>query len=427
MQKNIFAGAGKHQICLEQLLPIEGFTQIHTRIYARTVIIDCNFKIAIVSLEMTSIQADKVRKLKKIVSEEISVPEEQIWITATHTFSVPHIRSQEQLANEEEVRKNELLQDAVMEAVRESAKEAVKSLCEATISCGWQICSINRNRDIETADGWWIGANPDRGVDHKVRVISIRNPEGKVMAVLYNYAIQPSVLDGSEMTDGGHAVSSDITGLAACKIEKKFPECICISLIGAAGDQVPRAKARNWKEIDGRLTETDVGEAIFPELESEAEELKAAVTAAIKMEKEEILISECMIHHKTFSVEIPAKKMNKNRKSLHPDRNHIFIPDGTAETEAEIFMLGDCALIGVKPELNYATAEMIRRDSPFQHTWVITMVNGAEKYMADRWSYENCTYEAMNSPFGKGAAELLAQAAVKELKELYSNIKYNKL
>jgi hypothetical protein len=35
------------------------------------------------------------------------------------------------------------------------------------------------------------------------------------------------------------------------------------------------------------------------------------------------------------------------------------------------------------------------------------MVNGGQKYMADRESYDRMTYEAMNSIFGRGAAEQL--------------------
>jgi hypothetical protein len=38
-------------------------------------------------------------------------------------------------------------------------------------------------------------------------------------------------------------------------------------------------------------------------------------------------------------------------------------------------------------------------------TLVMTMVNGASKYMADKESYDNMTYESMNSPFGKGSAD----------------------
>ena len=38
--------------------------------------------------------------------------------------------------------------------------------------------------------------------------------------------------------------------------------------------------------------------------------------------------------------------------------------------------------------------------------------------MADKTSYERCTYEAMNSPFYAGAAEILAEKATLLLEQM---------
>ena len=39
-----------------------------------------------------------------------------------------------------------------------------------------------------------------------------------------------------------------------------------------------------------------------------------------------------------------------------------------------------------------------------------TLVDGGSKYMADAGSYDRMTYEAMNSRFAQGSAELLVDA-----------------
>ena len=57
-----------------------------------------------------------------------------------------------------------------------------------------------------------------------------------------------------------------------------------------------------------------------------------------------------------------------------------------------------------------------RKLSPFNQTMVMTMVNGGAKYMADSSAYERFTYEAMNSPFARGSAELLCEKAVELLR-----------
>ena len=43
---------------------------------------------------------------------------------------------------------------------------------------------------------------------------------------------------------------------------------------------------------------------------------------------------------------------------------------------------------------------------------ILTLVNGAEKYLPAQDAYERRTYEAMNSGFGEGSAEALLRAAI---------------
>ena len=47
-------------------------------------------------------------------------------------------------------------------------------------------------------------------------------------------------------------------------------------------------------------------------------------------------------------------------------------------------------------ELSAITGAAIRARSPFPHTLVVTMVNGAAKYMPDAAAYRDITCEAMN-------------------------------
>ena len=77
-------------------------------------------------------------------------------------------------------------------------------------------------------------------------------------------------------------------------------------------------------------------------------------------------------------------------------------------------------MVGVQAELSAATGEAIRRRSSFAHTMVVTMMNGAAKYMPEAAAYTKSTYEAMNSGYGPGSAELLADGIVTALKALHA-------
>ena len=59
--------------------------------------------------------------------------------------------------------------------------------------------------------------------------------------------------------------------------------------------------------------------------------------------------------------------------------------------------------VGVKPELNCVTAAEIEKQSAYEDTLVVQMVNGAQKYMADEQSFARKTYESMNSFFGRAS------------------------
>ena len=91
--------------------------------------------------------------------------------------------------------------------------------------------------------------------------------------------------------------------------------------------------------------------------------------------------------------------------------------DGDKEQTIELFSLGDLAILGVKPELTYLTLKQIQAASPFAVTLVSTLINGGAKYMADQSAYDRCMYEAVNSPFAPGAAELLVKEAAALLKK----------
>ena len=85
------------------------------------------------------------------------------------------------------------------------------------------------------------------------------------------------------------------------------------------------------------------------------------------------------------------------------------MPCGESGQSVTLLAIGDVRLIGVKPELCCVTARQIGAGDPLVR--VVTLWNGGAKYMADAASCDRITYESQNSPFMKGAAELLAACA----------------
>ncbi|MFD9435670.1 hypothetical protein [Streptomyces sp. NPDC060002] len=107
-------------------------------------------------------------------------------------------------------------------------------------------------------------------------------------------------------------------------------------------------------------------------------------------------------------VEVPAQKPPAGLHTLRPATSYPYEPDGTAQVPIVAVHLGVTALAGLQAELNAATGLAVKAASPFPHTCLVTMVNGAAKYMADAGGYDRVTYEAMNSRCARGAAETVA-------------------
>lgn len=413
------AGAGKSEIILtDEYLEIENFTVIHRALNARALVLESENIFVCLSLEVTSLPEEEVKILREGIAEHFKLDEAYIWVCVTHTFSAPHLLPDRILKDEEKIKQKGIYREALYKAAMEAATLALASMQPVYAGVGTGLCDVNRNRDVELQDGWWVGEGGMGLTDHTVSVLRLNRLDGSLLAVLFHYGIQSSVLDGSELNAGGKVVTPDLAGIACDCIEKNYKDSstTALFLIGAAGDQCPVEKTVNEIFVQGERVRRDLREEGFGICERLGERLGATVCdVAGKIACSDI---DNMIKHRKVKFCVPGKEMEKDLKKLHPVKEAAYISSMDKEIEVEAVCIGEFALLGVKPELNCCTGIAISACSPFRDTWVCTMVNGASKYMADRKSYDRYTYEAMNSPFGRGAAELLAKQSLVLLENL---------
>ncbi|MCD7956415.1 MAG: hypothetical protein LUG93_11845 [Lachnospiraceae bacterium] len=418
------AGAGRREIQIPpEYLAVENFGMVHDPIHARAVAI-CQGSagneatVLIVSLEITSMPGEEVEAIRSLVADETGVKAENIWVCVTHSFSSPHLlpdhhfKSEEELALKKKYRA--ALQSAAVGAAKDAAKDAAEQLRPARLGVGSGECGIVASRDIELDDGWWVGTNGDGPTDRTLTVLRLNDLEGRPIALISHFAIQSSVMDQSVLSDGRKPVTPDVSGIACRKVEKEAgDDLVALFLIGAAADQAPIEKSVNETFANGEKIISDQHEQGFEICERLSDILKnriCEIAHEAVCDQEEAAV--CTL---SGSLTVPAKHMNRDLHSLRPTRNAVYEPDGESTTEIEAIRIGDLALLGVKPELTCTTAAAIMEQSGFERTLVCTLVNGASKYMADKSAYDRCCYEAQNSPFGRGAAEMLTEKAVEML------------
>lgn len=384
------AGAGKSHIQLtEQTLPLEKFTYCHDDLHCRAIILaDFIF----ISLDVTSLQDYAITAIKDKVKASHDVLDRHIFISVTHTFSAPHTRSLKALekADGETKQKNQFYLDVLLEAVEEALFLAKSSLQPAYLSCQNITAQAQINRDIERIDGYWLGKNPYGYSNHTIPMLKISSTSGTLIAMIYSVDVQSSIVE--KIGDG--AISSDFIGLTTQKIEAQL-NCVALFMLGAAADQIP-----------------DVGQESFDSLEQCSDELASAILSQVT-ENEHL---EDALTLTPITVELDGQVI-PDMKSLKPTRQYHFELQGKKQVEVAILTIGDFGLVMLKPELASITGKVIREQSSFSVTMIATMINGGQKYMVDEKSYDNYTYEAMNSMFARGSAEKVSKAIIKTLKE----------
>ncbi len=400
------AGSAKSEINFpEGFLPTEGFSKQIDHLHVRIILLENIVRYAIVSIELTSLPQDEIEAIQTILRSGINADE--CFICVTHTFSAPHLLPEHLLTDSKLRSKKKILQKALYTAVTNAAQEAALKLTQARLMLGTVECGVNATRDVETPNGWWIDTCGLGMVDNRMTVLRVENSEGVLMGQLIHYPIQSSVLDGSKLSGGGKAVSGDLAGVMCAELERRHPGMTALFLIGAAGDQVPVEKAiRNTWDQNGNLTVSDKQDNAIKICSKLGRQMADAVEAAGRNKQE---MRKCNLRVSRAIVRLPAKLMERDLHKLKPTRIPPYQESGECTQTVELLTIGDLQLVCVKPELCCITSRQI--DQGYPNVRVATLVNGGAKYMADESSYARITYEAMNSPFGRGAAEKLVYAA----------------
>ncbi|MBQ9197448.1 MAG: hypothetical protein IJ157_09465 [Clostridia bacterium] len=387
--------------------PTEGFvTQAHP-LHVRVFFIDEKSPFALVSIEMTSLSDEECARIKKETAILLGIEESRVWVAATHTFSAPHILPDFALKTEVERDKRTLLRRTLSDAVRAAVWQARQEAAESELTLYQGQSAVIASRDIELPEGWWIGCGGEGPSDQTLTVLEVKQA-GKTRALLIHANVQSSILDGTGAKDG-KCVSGDLAGIACSELEKRYPGASVMFMIGAAGDQAPVRRAKGYApDTQGGYSEIDLreqGVTVAEELgRTLADEAQAALAGGGKA-----LTGDVTVRQRSFHA--PAKKMNRNLRELRPAHACAWEPDGEKEQTVELLALGELAILGVKPELTYPTLKQLQAASPYPVTLAATMINGGAKYMADQSAYDRCMYEAVNSPFMPGAAELLVREA----------------
>lgn len=409
------AGAGRAEIGFPAALyPLEGYAGQHDALCARVLLLESGGRrIALAVIDITSMGDALVAGMKAILARVADVPAEQAIVCASHTFSAPHVAA----SAGAEAAHNDAVLACYTTALSAAAAQALGTLQAASFGYGEGSARVGVNRDVPTPGGWWLGSNQRGHSDPTIGVVRVDGADGAPLAVLLNAAVQPSVMDGSQRAEGGKLITADLAGAAVRHVEQHYGgAAVALFLIGAAGDQAPLFQAnRHVVRDDGSVVRVDAHEAGWSHLERLGETLGGA---ALRVADQITTSSSPVVALRRDSVQLDARVYTSRTPPSGPVSTLIYEPAGKTALPFVLLQLGELVLVGVQPELSAIVGARIRAASPYRHTIVATMVDGAAKYLPDRQAYERYTYEARSSPFAPGAAEAASLAIAARLQRM---------
>jgi len=94
-------------------------------------------------------------------------------------------------------------------------------------------------------------------------------------------------------------------------------------------------------------------------------------------------------------------------------------PGRTIPLEVQVFRLSrDVAVVGLPGEVFADLGIAIKQASPFETTLVIELCQDAPGYIPTKKAFAEGSYETVNSRIAPGGGEMMAEAAIRLLKEL---------
>lgn len=413
-------------------------TKIHDPLHVRALALDDGeTRLAFAVVDSTMVSDSIMDEAKRLIEERTGLPGAQVMISATHTHSTP--RAVAGLVEDEKF-------DTYLEGLPGAIARAVASALERAEPASAALASLeapehvhNRRWFVEESDRLpapftgkreEVRMNPGKAglikpagpVDPELTLLSLRNAEGKPLAVLGNYGLH--YVGGT----GAGNVSADYFAVFSRAVGRGLyagEDFVGIMSNGTSGDvnNIDFTKPRERREPFEKMTE--VGEDLASRAVSvigEAEHRDGLALAAAETVLE-LAVRKPSAERLAWAKEtaVPDNSpLRKTRPQIYA-REALKLaeyPD-TVPVRIQAFRIGDWGVASIPCEVFAETGLAIKEGSPFADTFVIELANGYHGYLPTAEQHEWGGYETWpaRSAYLEPEAETKIRAAALELLE----------
>jgi hypothetical protein len=414
-----------------------GAEGVHDNLYARALVLEEDgTKVALVALDLISTTATLVKDARQEIERSTGVHGDHVMISATHTHTGPvligrGLREEALGATSDLARR---FAEELPGKIAQAVGQAEKALTPARLAVGaGHEATIAFNRRYHMKDGsvgWNPGLlnpnvlKPAGTIDPEVPVVYFESAKKKPLAMYVNYAVH---LDNV----GGRQISADMPYfLGKALAEVKGPEMVTLYTTGCCGDVNQRNVA--WGERQSGLEQAArMGIVLAGEVLRTVPRLKPVDPGALRCKREIVRLPLPKLGAGDVAKARAIAMRHRDRTAKPPPfldtvwAYKVLDVDGRQgqplEVEVQAVTLGDeIAWVSLPGEIFVELGLALKQDSPFRHTMIAELANGSVGYVPARRAYAQGNYEVVSARCAEGSGELLIDAGLRLLRELYA-------
>ncbi|MDD4107671.1 MAG: neutral/alkaline non-lysosomal ceramidase N-terminal domain-containing protein [Prolixibacteraceae bacterium] len=425
---------------------------VHDDLHSKAIVFEKDgVKAAFIALDLISLPHVIVVKTRELISEKIGIPSNNIIMTATHVHAGPQMNPMFwDAAGEMAKQKSQEYLENLPSLIATSVQQADEKIQPVRVSVGRiDERGVNFNRRFLMKDGSFR-MNPGRlnaqsvrpvgPVDPDLYVVYFETYESKPLAILVNFALHPAIV-------GGNQFSSDFPGVIADRLaEVKGDELVTIFSNGTSGN-INHIDVNRKDQLGGYDESTRIGTILAADVMKVCSSLKPVDVNFLKIqtEKVELPVPSVTPAEVAWAQDVISKygkpqapsfndvvqawriidliKPQKGNKSRYEITTTVpLTEDGRAiMSEVQTIILGkELVLVGFPGDAFVELGLAIKQNSPFPYTIVSEQSgNGNISYVPNRKAFPEGGYEAVSARFSPGGGEMLVDAAVRMLIDIY--------
>ncbi len=358
---------------------------IHDPLQVRAIALEANTRVLIIVCDLLALDGKLVSAAKAKLQHRLGIPSANILISCIHTHGGPACLQTTPVEAPPAYR--ELIQQKIIEA----GMRAFAAMQPAHFGFGAGRVNLSYNRRVKSEEGkvtnkW---SNPERTplgpVDPEVLVASFARPDATPLAILFNYACHPVVMGPQHPL-----FTADYPGAARSWIDQSLDAApLALMTLGTCADLNPYVCGQND----------------FSEMQTMGRSLGTEVMNIARRTKS---TEDVFIRTAATTVTLPIRTDTQQTTPASPFRVPV-----------QVIAINDLALVGIPGELFVELGQEIKRASPFQSTWIVTMANDVVGYIPPRTAFAEGGYEVESSfkyyglpALAPGSGETIRDAAI---------------